>query len=420
MSRLQTPIPLPPRPNAVSLCELAIAAGTAGQSVAIHFQEFPAHLRCKLWQYSMNFAGASVVRHIHNQSDVRSLPGTCGNLKLLLVYSAKLRAAASWAVEMCSVADTEAISRPAIFSVSNPGDGADDPGLALMLRADPAEVAALAHWFALGQIPAVPNWQAIGDEVSVTPAPALASILSSSRTAENRSIRRLREQELLRVVITGAAVLRSLISSEGQATAIDALSLTVEDYEQARLLLQSPSVSPADESCDPLARDMVGRANIYLHVKFAEINADDNPFRATDFGVPLGSRGNRNLITRREIADLGNVRSRLVRELVEYVRRRSDGHERFQRMGLMGEPPRRERWQGTDVPTLIDCLRPWTAKQVRTHFDQLSRDGMITAERQTANGPWRYTLPEELQGRYGAYRGLPTAAELLARHPPPT
>jgi hypothetical protein len=42
MSRLNASLPLPPKPNIVSLCELAIAAGTAGQSVVLHFQDFPA------------------------------------------------------------------------------------------------------------------------------------------------------------------------------------------------------------------------------------------------------------------------------------------------------------------------------------------------------------------------------------------
>ncbi len=33
---------------------------------------------------------------------------------------------------------------------------------------------------------------------------------------------------------------------------------------------------------------------------------------------------------------------------------------------------------------------PWSEKQVRGHFDRLRRDGLITAERDTANGPWRF------------------------------
>ena len=50
MTRLNAQIPLPPKPASVSLCELAIAAGTAGHSVTIRFEDYPAHVLCKLWQ----------------------------------------------------------------------------------------------------------------------------------------------------------------------------------------------------------------------------------------------------------------------------------------------------------------------------------------------------------------------------------
>ncbi len=155
MSRLHGPITMPPKPGVVSLCELATAAGTAGQSVAVHFQDFPAPVVCQLWRYCMHFAGANETRHVHSQSNVRKLPELCGRVKLILVHAAKLRAAASWAVEMCSSADTDANSRPAIFCISEPGDSEDDPGIALALRADPIQTTAVAGWFALGQLPIV-------------------------------------------------------------------------------------------------------------------------------------------------------------------------------------------------------------------------------------------------------------------------
>ncbi len=357
MSRLHAPITLPRKPNIVSLCELAIAAGTTGQSVAVHFHDFPPSVLCQLWRYSMHFAGANETRYVHSQKDIRTLPESCGNVKLILVHAAKLRAAASWAVEMCSPSDTEANSRPAIFSMTRPGDGEDDPGISLALCADQVEATALARWFALGQIPNVPNWQAMGDEVSVTTVPLL-SLLLCHRTGGNSSIRHLREQELLRSLVTGAAVLRSLTHDSGQAAMVEELTLTIDDYEQVRLLLQSPSATLADEPRDPLAKDMVTRSNVFLQAKYSECNAEDNPFRANGFGLPLGSSSNRSIITRREIADLGNLRSRLVRQLVEYVRRRGDGYERFQRMGLLRQPPPRERWQTSAVATLIDQSAP--------------------------------------------------------------
>jgi hypothetical protein len=80
MTRINAPIPLPPKPGMVSLCELAIAAGTAGQSVAVHFEDFPTSVVCQLWRYSMDFAGPSEVRGIYSQSDARKLPEACGIL----------------------------------------------------------------------------------------------------------------------------------------------------------------------------------------------------------------------------------------------------------------------------------------------------------------------------------------------------
>ena len=417
MTCLSASIPLPPKPTAVSLCELAIAAGTTGHSVVVHFQDFPAHVVCKLWQYSMHFAGPGEVRHVRNQSDIRKLPKACGNLKLVLVHAEKLRTAVSWAVEMASLADTEANSRPAIFSASSPGSGEDDPGVALTLQANPVEQSAVAQWFSLGQIPAMPNWQAVSNDVSVAPVAALAPVLSFRPTVD-QGMRRLRERDLLRCLIVGAAVLRSLGQGAEQAAAVEELTLTTDDYEQVRRLLQSRLLAPADETCDPLAKDMVDRANIFLQAKYAEPNAQDNPFNVDGADSPPGSGINRDLITRREVADLGNARSQLIRQLIEFLRRRNDGYERFLRMGLMRQPPPRDRWRNAETAALTGCLRPWTAKQVRTHFDQLRRGGMITAEREAANGPWRYALPEELQGRRVAYRRLPTAAELIARQPP--
>jgi hypothetical protein len=351
MTRLSVPISLPPKPTSVSLCELAIAAGTTGQSVSIHFQDFPAHIICKIWQYFMNFAGPGEVRHVRNQSDICKLPEACGNTKLVLVHAEKLRTTVSWAVEMASLADTEANSRPAILSVSSPGRGDDDPGVALTLRANSTKLSAVARCFSLGQIPILPNWQAIDDDVSVAPVSALTQVLSP-RTGNDSGICRLREHDILRSLVVGAAVLRLLGQRAEQTADVAQLTMTMDDYEQVRPLLQSPIVALADETCDPLAQNMVNRANVFLQAKYAEPNAQDNLFNVDGADSPPGSGANRDLITRREVADLGNVRSRLVRQLVEFVRRRNGGYERFQWMGLMGRPPLRDGWQNVEAAAL--------------------------------------------------------------------
>ncbi|MFZ1134384.1 MAG: hypothetical protein WAN69_05530, partial [Candidatus Korobacteraceae bacterium] len=84
--------------------------------------------------------------------------------------------------------------------------------------------------------------------------------------------------------------------------------------------------------------------------------------RSLAFTYSKSAKLGTTVITHREIADLGNFRSRLVRQLVDYIRHRGDGYERFQRMGLVRHPPR-DHWQRTDVATYLkdhghDVLNP--------------------------------------------------------------
>jgi hypothetical protein len=216
---------------------------------------------------------------------------------------------------------------------------------------------------------------------------------------------RLRDRQVLQSLLIGAALVRSLRQDcEGPTD----VTLSAEDYQLVRSLLQTPAVVAADETYDPLAADMVGRANVFMSVKYADYAENDNPFYSGGWDSDRGNRPGRELITRRELTDLGNVRSRMVRQLIGFLQRQADGYERFGRMGLARQPPDGHAWARAAVDDLIGYLRPWSAKQVRTHFDELRRAGMITAERPRSNGPWCYKLPEELTGRSAAFRGLPS------------
>jgi hypothetical protein len=180
----------------------------------------------------------------------------------------------------------------------------------------------------------------------------------------------------------------------------------VGDYELVRTILQTSLVAGADEAHDPLAADMVARSNIYLSVKCT--GGSENPFGGDLSMAEHSERPPRELVTRKEVADLGNVRSRTVRRLIEFLKHQPDGYERFRRMGLVRRPPEPEAWRTAEVDALNAYLRPWSAKQLRTHFDRLHKAGMISAEREHGNGPWRYVLPQSLAERSGTFRSLPT------------
>ena len=81
-------------------------------------------------------------------------------------------------------------------------------------------------------------------------------------------------------------------------------------------------------------------------------------------------------------------------------------------MGLTRRPPGAGDWTGFPASRLVGLLRPWAEKQTRTHFERLHKAGLITAERQPSNGPWRYLLPEEFSVAATAFCDLPPADQL--------
>ena len=98
--------------------------------------------------------------------------------------------------------------------------------------------------------------------------------------------------------------------------------------------------------------------------------------------------------------------------LVEQLQRSRRGRDSFLRMGTIGAPVSDRVWRQASARELARRLRPWSEKQVRGHFDRLRRDGLITAERDTANGPWRFEVPEGLSDVCSPFSDLPTAEQL--------
>jgi len=197
----------------------------------------------------------------------------------------------------------------------------------------------------------------------------------------------------------------------------------LQDYELVRRLVQSRLVASADVPVDQMAVDMVHRANVYLEVKYGPDQTAENPFQADEYydsDRTISERLGRPLVTRREVADLGNVHSGMVHRLIEHLQRRRDGYEMFGRMGIARRRPEPGEWSNLAAGRLASLLRPWTAKQVRSHFERLHKAGLITAERQPRNGPWRYLLPEEFSVAGTAFGDLPPADQLpaLASGPP--
>jgi hypothetical protein len=399
MTRLHITHRPPLKPRSVMLGDLAIAAGIAGQSITLCYQDFPAPLLCETWRYHARFLDAEEVFHVRTQADLRKLTERGAEVRLVLVHALRLHVPTVWAIELAESADDGEGSRPAVLSRFVPPDLDEDPGATLVLRGKSEECSTAAHWL-LGLGEERPDWRDISTPVRVEMPPWLSPVLSVGRSSNGLGRRRIRDVRILRGLLAGATVLRAYRQGDEDGTA---RRVCGADYEQVRTLLQSRIVGSADEPYDPLAVAMVGRMNVYLAIS----RDRDEPVR-------------RELVTRREVVDLGNVRSRTVREVVERLKRETNGYDLYGRMGLLRRASDRRSWMRTPVDDLAAGLRPWSAKQVRTHFDRLRRDGMITAEREHGNGPWRYELPEELADGSSPFHSLPAVRELCGHQLEPT
>jgi hypothetical protein len=162
---------------------------------------------------------------------------------------------------------------------------------------------------------------------------------------------------------------------------------------------------------------MIRRANVYLSVKLGSDRR--NPFRIEDddgYRLSRSSSLKRDAITRRELADLGNVNSRLVVTLIEYLQRTETGYSGYLQMGCTRESIPERNWKRLPARELARRLKSWSVKQVRTHFDRLQQLGLVTAEREQANGPLHYEIPEELENVRSPYSQLPTVRSLTQDH----
>ena len=172
------------------------------------------------------------------------------------------------------------------------------------------------------------------------------------------------------------------------------ITLLPQDYDCARSLLELCDVRPGGDPANPLALAMARRASMWLR----------------ENNMP-------NSITRREVVDLGNSLSRTCKELIKLVLGRYDHTDpAIHLLGFSRKPsltPGMQHDLASDE--LRSCLMTWSLKQVRTHFHQLSTDGLLTAEKDGRS--WKYMLPESLKKEVVNWRHLPTANALFGQVP---
>lgn len=398
-------------PATVQIAQVVIAAGIAGRTVSLYYDGYPADILCAHWRQIVKDFSTGQILHVHTQADVRKLEKDPSGFRLVILHKRRFAGSVGWTLQMSSSQTGQ--SRPAIFSCCVPDDRDSEPGAALVLHADHREVATVTRAIENSQQAGV-DWSVMGEQLTTTSSIPNADYFQQLLTNDRLALESFREAEIVRSLAGGASL---LVRAESGYPEQDLQEAALTAYDRVRRLLQSRIVCAAARPRDELAAAMVGRANVFLSVVFDEDQSERNPFAGEfrNYPAPSSKRHpSRELITRREVANLGNPHSMTLRELVKFLQQSANGFERFIQLGLVGKPPQRNQWNQQPIDALIERLQTWSPKQVRTHFDRLRREGLLTAERIPANGPLVYLLPENLSTMSSPFANLPPASEILA------
>jgi hypothetical protein len=408
MARLNHPTGLADRPSSVALGELAIAAGLVGQSLAVNFRDFPALILCQLWRHFTEGVGPGQVLRVCTRKDLKNLDEMLAGLRIAIIQNTSLCREASWTIQLADASQP----RPAVFFSSAAYAAEDDPGAVLSVVCTERETAFVVDWLA-GRISGDACGCELNTATSVQYDPRIEAMFARMSAQPGDRFASLRESRILRALLAGACVLRSS-DPDQEVPAVAVVNL--QDYELVRTLLCSLVAKASSAAQDLLAVAMINRANVYLSTRYAHCNnlTEAELERLAYLDKYGGNPSQRDLITRRELTDLGNVRSATVIGLVEQLQRSGRGRSAFLRMGIAGPRVSDRVWRQSSARELARRLRPWSEKQVRVHFDRLRRDGLITAERDTRNGPWRFALPEGLSDASSPFADLPTAGQLAS------
>jgi len=374
-----------------------------GYPVHIVFQDYPPTLIAELFRRHMGWLENKAVVSVYGLNDFRELTTSLDTTRLVLLFDPKLFIKTCWLLDLHRKPGLSGRkTSPVLFTRQTTADAGDVPGASLVLHGCSPQVKSLETW-----LDSNAPWERRLTELAlpaITFDPPQLELLPSPSVLPALADLSFREREILRSLLVGAAILRKV----QVGVADESWRVSHQDYHDVHVALQSAATRTADEHFDPLAVTMVRRANAYMLMK---THQQEKREARTD-GPEDAAPDERN-ITRREIADLGNIRGQTVQSLLDYLLQQGKaGLQIFSTIGTNRRLKENDDWPHRDATRLAKLLLPWGPKQTRTRFEALQTRGLITASRVAGNQPLMYRLPESLSNPASPFRSLPKPVDL--------
>jgi hypothetical protein len=389
-------------PSHLAVMCWGIAAGIVGHPVHFALQDYPAPLIAEIFRQLLAWAEDS--SFVSDFGDPHTLADKLADTRLVLLLDGKHFTRSSWQIELYRQ-NSDGVGRSCPSIVTNNSSSVEAaPGATLVLHGFSPQLKNLEHVLSCRR--PWPPFPAGLIAERLTFAAGLEPILRDDPT-QLRSQLNFRNRQILKGLLIGAAVLRQFAAQYASRE----LYISFDDYHEVRRALQTAASQPADASFDPLALGMVNRASAYLRMKSSANGPAD---RRTNHAAGFFES---QLITRREIVELGKVHSNTVRQLLEFlVRLGAEGLSIFRSIGINRVVKQDDERPLPSVPELAKLLLPWSEKQTRTRFDRLKNLGLITADRLSANQPWMFRLTESLSDPANPFRDLPDLSNAELPH----
>ena len=271
-----------------------------------------------------------------------------------------------------------------------PEEGLNEaPGATLAIRSQPHELDSIRRWLLKNTVPDLVVRCFLGgdaDKPSEVDFGQLGGLVGTTNASLIWRPRNLRTLETLRGLLIGRATLRRILAVDSSPGPVRP---SIEDYASIYRILQKTTLAAPEESEDELLRIMIDRANHYLK-SWEDRLASDPMIHPGRRGMtsratirPSSTRSTDRPITLRELTDLGNLHSTSLTTLLEKLIGAGD-LEAIRALGLYRDIPAGADPRSLSVKVMRTRLVSWSAKQVRSRFDRLRRQGFIDSKRDPA------------------------------------